>query len=414
LRELGKVECREAVVHPQDSDDGMDCRQAFTGLPMRPVTAISILLTASSAFGALAAQPSPAPDPPPAAIGTPAAASLPLEAGEGRAVAQKLADQLIASFVFRDKAEDYAAMLRKNVAAGRYDQGTRGELAKLLTDDLLAVHKDGHLHVMLAEPTEAGDGDGHHGQDGPPKGFPPLIQSAKTIAPGVGYIRFSGFFGTPQEIAGVRKWLAENRDDKTLIFDLRNHHGGGLDEQDAIFSYLFAKKMPLVKMAVSNDVYKSGAMPLESGPTLVFANEGDSMVATHSALPGEDTPLRRATVYLLVSNRTASAAEHFALALKSSGRATLIGEPTAGANHFGGGQDINEHFAVWMPVGRTYDIKTGKDWEGAGIAPDIAVDPKQALVFALEKSGLGHAEAVKLDAQEVPAEPVHSDKLRAR
>jgi hypothetical protein len=67
-----------------------------------------------------------------------------------------------------------------------------------------------------------------------------------------------------------------------------------------------------------------------------------------------------------------------------------------------------------MPVGRTYGIKTGKDWEGAGIAPDIAVDPKQALVVALEKAGLSHDEAVRLDAQEVPAEPVHSDKLRAR
>jgi C-terminal processing protease CtpA/Prc len=161
-------------------------------------------------------------------------------------------------------------------------------------------------------------------------------------------------------------------------------------------------------------VYDAGGSPLESGPTLVFAAEGDKMVGTHSAIPGEDTALRKAKVYLLVSNKTASAAEHFALALKSTGRATLIGDATAGANHFGGGQPINDHFGVWMPVGRTYDIKTGKDWEGAGIAPDIAVDPKQALVFALEKAGLSHAEAVRLDAQEVPAEPVHSDKLRAR
>jgi hypothetical protein len=67
-----------------------------------------------------------------------------------------------------------------------------------------------------------------------------------------------------------------------------------------------------------------------------------------------------------------------------------------------------------MPVGRTYDIKTGKDWEGDGIAPDIAVDPKQALIVALEKSGLSHEQAVKLDAAEVPAEPVHRDTLKAR
>jgi hypothetical protein len=67
-----------------------------------------------------------------------------------------------------------------------------------------------------------------------------------------------------------------------------------------------------------------------------------------------------------------------------------------------------------VPVGRTYDIKTGKDWEGAGVAPDVAVDPKQALVVALEKAGLSHAEAVRLDAGEVPAEPVHAGELRAR
>jgi hypothetical protein len=359
--------------------------------------------------GSLQAQPAE-----PASASSPAAApaDLPLEANEGRAVASKLADELVKSFVFREQSEAYAAMLRKNAAGGRYDSGTRGALVRLMTDDLMAVRKDGHLHVMLAPPPDSGGGGGSEG--GLPKDFPPLIQSAKTIAPGIGYIRFTGFFGTEEEMAGVRKWLAENSNDKVLIFDLRNHHGGGLDEQDAIFSYIFGAKTPLVKMSVRKDVYDDGGMPLSAGPTLVFAADGDKMVATHSALPGPVTPLRRAKVYVLVSNRTASAAEHFALALKSTGRATLIGEATAGANHFGGGMPLNDHFGVWMPVGRTYDIKTGKDWEGAGIAPDVEADPKQALVLALEKAGVGHDEAVRLDAQEVPAEPVHSDKLRAR
>ena len=346
----------------------------------------------------------------PAPTASPAAAPATLQQGEGREVATKLADQLVSAFVFRDQAEAYAAMLRKNAAAGRYDGGTRDALAKLLTDDLQAVHKDGHLHVEVTDQLDRNGG----GQNGPPANFPPLIQSAKTIAPGVGYIRFSAFFGTPEEMAGVRKWLAGNRDAKTLIFDLRNHHGGGLDEQDAIFSYLYAEKTPLVRMAMSKEVYDQHGSPVQPGPTLVFATEGNTEVATHSAVPGEDTLLRTAKVYLLVSNKTASAAEHFALALKSTGRATLIGEATAGANHFGGGQDITHHFGVWMPVGRTYDIKTGQDWEGAGIAPDISADPKQALVIALEKAGVSHDEAVKLDAAEVPAEPVHSDKLRAR
>jgi hypothetical protein len=350
----------------------------------------------------------------PAAPGAAAAAvepaTLPLETGEGRKVAEELASQLLQTFVIPENARDYASMLRSNAASGRYDAGNRGALAKLLTDDLQAVHKDGHLHVEVLEPE---DSSGQRG-GGPASKFPPLIQSAKTIAPGVGYIRFSAFLGRDEEMAGVRKWLAENRDAKTLIFDLRNHHGGGLDEQDAIFAYLFAKPTALVKMSVSKAVFDQGRFPFEPSPTMMVETIGDRIVATHSAIPGEATPLRHAKVYLLISNRSASAAEHFALALKSTGRATLIGEPTAGANHFGGGQELNDHFGVWMPVGRTYDITTGKDWEGTGIAPDIAVDPKLALVKALERAGVAHGEALRLDAGEVPAEPVHKDKLAAR
>ena len=388
---------------------------------MRRVPASSIILAAAIAFAAgipartLGAQAAPPPvaGAGPSASPAAAAAKLPLEPGEGKAVVAKLADDLVSQFVFRGQAEAYAAMLRKNAAAGRYDNGTRGEIAKLLTEDLQAVHKDGHLHVMLA-PQGAGGPARGKGGGGPPPGFPPLIQAAKTIAPGIGYIRFTAFFGTDEEVAAVRQWLAENRNDRVLIFDLRNHHGGGLDEQDAIFSYLYSRKTPLVKMAVAKDIYGGPNSPIEPGKTLVFAAEDGKMVGTHSAIPGPVTALRKAKVYLLTSNRSASAAEHFALALKSSGRATLIGEATAGANHFGGPRPLNEHFAVWMPVGRTYDIKTGKDWEGDGIAPDIAVDPKQALIVALEKSGLSREQAVKLDAAEVPAEPVHRDTLKAR
>jgi hypothetical protein len=369
---------------------------------MRPVP-ILLLASACLATSASARQTTPAA----ATQASPESALL--ESGEGRAVAGKLADQLVSDFVFRDQAEAYAAILRKNAAAGRYDGGSRGALAKLLTDDLQAVHKDGHLHVEVIAADQGGGG-----HSGPPRNFAPAIQAAKTIAPGIGYIRFTGFFDTDAEMAGVRKWLTENRDARTLIFDLRNHHGGGLDEQDVIFSYLYAEKTPLVRMALAKAVYDGGGSPFRAGPTLAFTTEGDKIVATHSALPGADTPLRNARVYLLVSNRTASAAEHFSLALKSTGRATLIGEATAGANHFGGGQDISDHFGVWLPVGRTYDIKTGQDWEGGGIAPDIEADPKHALVIALEKAGLRHDEAVRLDALEVPAEPVHADKLRAR
>jgi C-terminal processing protease CtpA/Prc len=181
-----------------------------------------------------------------------------------------------------------------------------------------------------------------------------------------------------------------------------------------IFPYLFAERTPLVKMEIARAIYDKEGTPFPEGPAMSFDKGPAKVTATHYAIPNDSRSLRKAKIYLLVSNATVSAAEHFALAMKSTGRATLIGEATGGANHFGGPVPLNDHFAVWLPIGRTYDIKTGKDWEGDGVAPDIAVDPTQALVVALERAGVSHADAVRLDAQEVPAEPVHRDQLRAR
>lgn len=369
------------------------------------MTSLKLLALAGLALGGAAV----AQQQPPTAT---APAAQPIEAGEGRAVAEKLASELTSNFVYAEQAKRYAAMLRANAAAGNYDSGSHKELADRMTEDLQAVQKDGHLHVSVAESRQPRNGGGAEG--GPPRNFPPLIQSAKELAPGIAYIRFSAFFGTPEELAGVKAFMSQNRNAKTLIFDLRNHHGGGLAEMDEIFPYLFAEKTALVTMEMPRAVFDQHGTPFGDAPTLERQMDSQYLRATHYAIPGADTPLRKANVYVLTSNASASAAEHFALAFKSTGRATLIGEATAGANHFGGPASIGDHFTVWMPVGRTFDIKSGKDWEGDGIAPDIAVDPKQGLVVALEKAGLSHEEAVRIDATEVPAEPVHRDKLRAR
>jgi len=368
-------------------------------------------LSAAALAQPQAASPTPTPTAAPAPRPLPAGALEPLGQGEGRAVAEKLAAELTENFVYPDQARRYAVMLRSNLAAGNYDQGTRHDLAKRLTDDLEAVEKDGHLRVMIAQPREGGPAGPREG--GPP-GAPPLIQSAREIAPGIAYIRFTAFIGTDEEVAAVRKFMADHREAKSIIFDLRNHHGGGIEEMDEIFPYLFAAKTPLVTLEIPRSTFDRQGSPFGDGPTLEMAKDDRYVRTTHYALPNETTSLRDAKVYLLISNVTGSAAEHFSLAFKSTGRGTLIGEATAGANHFGGPSPLNEHFAVWMPVGRTFDIKTGKDWEGAGIAPDITADPSQALVVALEKAGLSHDEAVRLNATEIPAEPVHRDRARAR
>lgn len=97
-----------------------------------------------------------------------------------------------------------------------------------------------------------------------------------------------------------------------------------------------------------------------------------------------ETRLQSTPVYYLTSRRTASAAEHLAMAFKRTHRATLIGEKTAGAGHFGGVEDIGNRFAAFIPVGRTYDPDDGWGWEGHGITPDITTHADEALSMALD------------------------------
>ena len=125
----------------------------------------------------------------------------------------------------------------------------------------------------------------------------------------------------------MTKWLrcangsSDNRNANTLIFDLRNHHGGGLKEQDVIFAEVFAKPTPLVTMALAKSVYDERGSLFGNVPTLHFAAAGDKMVATHRPFLAKRRRCARRRIYLLVSNKTASAGEHFSLAMKSTGRA---------------------------------------------------------------------------------------------
>ncbi len=92
--------------------------------------------------------------------------------------------------------------------------------------------------------------------------------------------------------------------------------------------------------------------------------------------------------------------------MKASGRGVLIGAPTGGANHFGRGEELGGGFTAFIPVGRTYDPATGKDWEGDGVQPDIAVPAAAALERALTELGIAPGEAKRLSDAHMPSWPM--------
>ncbi len=318
------------------------------------------------------------------------------------AAACTLADKLERLFIYPAQGRRYADVLRAGVKAGRYAALAPQDAAAAMTRDLQASAPDGHLRVFAPKAAAPADA--------PPRLTYPPIEQPGWIAPGIGYIRLSEFPPDPQVTQAVAAFMRDHASARALIFDLRTHHGGGLEQMDAILPWLFAKPTRLVTMETTQATEREDGSPVADVPTLRLIPDPVMARREHWVTPNTRTSLRSARVYLLTGPRTASAAEHFALAMKATRRATLVGEPTAGANHFGGQLELPGGLVAFLPVRRTYDPATGRDWEGDGVAPDVAVPKEAALEWALADLGLPADEAHALSDAHRPTLPMERRK----
>jgi SLT domain-containing protein len=87
-------------------------------------------------------------------------------------------------------------------------------------------------------------------------------------------------------------------------------------------------------------------------------------------------------LYILVSNRTSSAAEAFAYTLQSFKRATIVGDTTNGEANPGYAFAINDEMWIMIPTSINRDAIRKTNWQGVGVIPDEKIDREQALAAA--------------------------------
>lgn len=307
-----------------------------------------------------------------------ATAARPMDAAERKRAVEELAKDLEDRFVFPEVGVKYAAMLRANLASGAYENLTDPTaFSQKVTADLQAVSPDRHLRLApeeaFAAPRRAmSSGSGLE-----------TLEEAKMIGD-VAYLRFNMFSNDPAVVRRARQFLLDHADAKAVILDARPNRGGSLAVMDAVLPLLFGETATLVRM----DTRVGVPSPMQAGATLLRqASPPTVLRLDHIVRPDTvERRLQRVPVFYLTSGRTASAAEHLALAFKHTGRATLVGEKTYGAGHYGGVGPVGERFAAFIPVGRTYDPDTGQGWEEVGVAPDVAVPADKALDEALARA----------------------------
>jgi C-terminal processing protease CtpA/Prc len=152
---------------------------------------------------------------------------------------------------------------------------------------------------------------------------------------------------------------------RALIVDLRDNRGGSTYGMAYWCSYFF----PGSESVHLTDVYRRTTGRTQQFWTLPY-------------VPGErylDRP-----VYVLTGPVTFSGAEDLAYNLKVRGRALLVGERTRGGAHPTGYYPLTEHITVTVPYARSINPVTGGDWEGAGVAPDLAVPAQDAFDAAYQ------------------------------
>ncbi len=303
----------------------------------------------------------------PAAVSAQEAAreDMPVDAATRERLVRFVEERIAQKYVFTDRAAEVARRLEDGRRSGRYERlATAAALTDALTADLRAASGDQHLQVVYSvEPRpippsggeESAEDAGRRREEAAARNFG--VYALSRLTGNVGYLELGRFEapGMAGDAIAAAMTLLANTD--ALIIDLR-HNGGGHAQTVALLASYFTEDATHLS-------------------TLHRRGGDDAQLWTQAHVAGPKYLGR--PVYLLVSRRTFSGAEALAYDLQALGKAVVVGETTRGGANPGGFEQMDEHFAVFVPTARVESAVTHGNWEGTGVKPDLAVPAAEAV-----------------------------------
>jgi carboxyl-terminal processing protease len=210
--------------------------------------------------------------------------------------------------------------------AALYDQGDSATLTVLRGPDMHPEEVTLHF-------------GGAAGCDGRTYGF-------LSETPRIGYLRVPSFSGGSDEsIMEAITALEEQGPLDGLVVDIRHNPGGNSDRDIAIFTEGTFGKLGPIRDDATQTIYRI------RGPVRW----------------NETTPMA-----VLIDGNSHSAAEYFATAMQQSGRAILVGMPTAGNTEAILGFNLADGSLIRLAISSIV-LPDGSTLEGVGVIPDILV-----------------------------------------
>lgn len=282
------------------------------------------------------------------------------QAVDPRRAVERIAALIRAEFYDAARAARIANTLQAAADAGSFDRlADPRDLAWELTRRL--APEDRHFAVSWA-PAEAGQQRMLSSASADLSRVNHGFVEARVLPGGVGYVKIDQFapIDSPAcpSVAAANAALAFVAGAPSLIIDLRDNGGGS----PSMVGYLVQQFVDHPERIANRFISRRGPDRLELSPV------------ARSFAPRLDTPL-----YILVSGRTGSAAEALAYTLQAAGRATVVGERTGGAANPGSIHRTADGFRIFISGGTPVNPITRANWEGVGVAPNIAVPQEDAL-----------------------------------
>jgi hypothetical protein len=271
-------------------------------------------------------------------------------------------------FPDRDRGERLQQALRE-----RFGADTRAVTAELCAEIETAAHAySRHFALEYAE-------DGSLVPDRDPPGWPPQdagevalragsVGEVRRRADGVGVLALDSLDGVHLAAPYLEAAFALLRGARGVVLDLRRNGGGDPGTVTLVLDWLLGARPTHVSDVIYRDRTRQWWTTGRLG---------------ERAVPAE-TP-----VAVLISERTFSSGEALAYHVQSQGRARLFGQRTPGAADHITPVRVTSHVRAFLPEAVVRDVVTGTNWEGAGVVPDVACEPADALAAAI--AGFGGA-----------------------
>ncbi|HEX8636941.1 MAG TPA: S41 family peptidase [Pyrinomonadaceae bacterium] len=277
-----------------------------------------------------------------------------------------------------------AARYRPRAAAARSDRELVG-----IVREMLAELRSSHVEFYLAPQKSSSAASA---QNAPA----PIVW--RELSPETGYIQIKRFSPNSEHLKLVDDAFAELGSLESIVIDLRDNPGGALGIGMRLGDYLFKSPQPVGYFATrgglarfktqSMDGLKSSELPTFAGyETSDFARELGKSGALMLVTGGKAAKTYGGRVVVLTNNRSGSGAEAVASIFKETGRATLVGQRTAGAMLNGTEIPVGNGWTLVVPIA---DFRTpgGVRVEAKGVEPNIPVEsgisPNAVLEIAVK------------------------------